>query len=110
MGTCRCLLGLYWGEHIGLFTRAPKKHMSKNKDGDIPSINPFIMKPDNVGISVENAYAYVHVGSLTYSIVSPCTYTAMYLSVERGLYLGTLGSKCLSEFQGLSVRVLGFRI
>ena len=53
MGTCRCLLGLYWGEHIGLLmTRAPKKHISKNKDGDIPYINPLILKPKKVGISI----------------------------------------------------------
>ena len=45
------------------FCRAPKQHISKNKDRDILN-NPLIMKPNKVGISRQNAYAYVLFGSL----------------------------------------------
>ena len=37
--------------------RAPTKHISKNVARDI-SYNPLIMKPNQVGISLQNAYAY----------------------------------------------------
>ena len=42
---------------------APKKHISKTRIG-ISHINPLIMKPLKVGISPQNAYAYVLFGSL----------------------------------------------
>ena len=38
---------------------APKKHISKNKDRDVP-----YKPPHNEGISLQNAYAYVLFGSL----------------------------------------------
>ena len=39
---------------IGDFSRAPKRHISKDMDGDIPYklITPLIMKPNKVGISL----------------------------------------------------------
>ena len=46
-------------------SRAPKEHISKNEDGDIP-YKPLIMKPNKVGISRQNAYAVVLFGSLMF--------------------------------------------
>ena len=45
-------------------TRAPKKQISKEIGQGYPIEAPFIMKPNKVGISLQNAYAYVLLGSL----------------------------------------------
>ena len=42
---------------------APKKHVSKNKDRDVP-YKPLTMKTNKVGIYLCNAYAYALFGSL----------------------------------------------
>ena len=45
-------------------TRAPKKQISKEIGQGYPIEAPFIMKPNKVGISLQNASAYVLLGSL----------------------------------------------
>ena len=42
--------------------RAPKRHISSKKRVGIYHINPLIMKPYKVGISLKIAYAYVLFG------------------------------------------------